>query len=185
MTTDLCRDRVDYVSNQPRRRGLEDAGNLTESQTAQVHGSPRRKGSLVVEMVVCTILLSVISLVLVPAIHAMQQQRQAIRFQTLSRIELNNLYQRLQEESKVASQNEAALSQLVALTDAFLARYPEATLSCRLPVASSTSLSAADGQLVPVSLRISTPQGLNQPDQECSVVVWLPAVSVAQGKEAE
>ena len=124
-----------------------------------------RSGSLVVEMVVCTILLGVISMVLVPSLHAVKEQRKAIRFQTLARIELNNLHQQLLHGTVVIAGSETLDGQLQ-LSSTFAARYPEADLV----------VSLEDGKevLSAVKLLIETTAGTSKPTHKCSVVVWLP-----------
>lgn len=130
-----------------------------------------RAGALVVEMVVCTILLGVVSLALVPAIHAVNQQRQAIRFQAFARIELNNLHQSMLHDTTGAAAAESAQNATVLLSTGFQSRYPLARLAV-----TEMELAAADHVkgLRARRLSIEQPAGSHKPAQKCTVVVWLP-----------
>ena len=89
------------------------------SRAALMSGASRRKGSLVVEIIVCTVLLSAVASVLVPGIRAISRQRKATRFDTLALIELNNV------ATKVRRLDRSEVN----LTNAFQSRYPEAELT--------------------------------------------------------
>lgn len=135
----------------------------------------RRQGSLVVEIVVCSIMLGVVTLLLVPSLQAVSRQRQAIRFETLAMIELNNLYQRLL--------NEPDVPETPKISQWFQRRYPSALLAIEPATANSgTTGGGADVAIANVQnsmkalrLSISRPSGTSRPDTVCSVVVWTPA----------
>lgn len=82
----------------------------------------QRRGSLMVEMVVCTVLLSVVAAILAPAIHGVKRQRIANRFETLALIELNNVAARLQAGNKMTASE-------LGLSTWFAGRYPDAELA--------------------------------------------------------
>lgn len=159
------------------------SGRQNEQSLQTPHRRPSsRRGVLVVEMVVCCVMLAMVSLILVPALRAVSQQRQAIRFSTLSAIELNNLHQRLQQTGQV-DEDKTELP----LSPWFRRRYPDAVLSIsRLPAAiqpdgavEANENQAAD-RLLSLRLTISRPTGSNRPDALCTVVVWVSQPIVAE-----
>ena len=79
-----------------------------------------------VEMVVCTVLLSVVAAILAPAIHGVKRQRIANRFETLALIELNNVAAKLQAGNKVTASE-------IELSTWFAERYPDAELALTSP----------------------------------------------------
>ena len=119
-----------------------------------------RRGSLLVEMVVCTVLLSVVAAILVPGIHAVHEQRKASRFDGMALIELNN-------QAAIATRNGISSPELSAW---FKERYPAATLS-------NEELQTENG-LTSVRLQITRPSVDSRPDVVRSLVVWI------EGKEA-
>ena len=126
-----------------------------------------RSGVLIVEMVICAILLGTVSLILVPSLHAVARQRQAIRFDTLAMIEINNLSQLLQHSSQFSAEPER-----LELSAWFRQRYSDAVLN----VSAVKAPSEIENTLRSYRLTVSRGQGAGMPDTECSVVVWLPAV---------
>ena len=124
-------------------------------------------------MVVCSIMLASVSLVLVPAIHGAGQQRKAIRFETLSMIELGNIRQKL-AAVQLAGADALSPDSAATLSDWYSRRFPESKLDVT-PVAGSTEPGIiAVGGIRPVRLTIHQPAGLNKPDWTVSVVVWIP-----------
>lgn len=79
-----------------------------------------------VEMVVCTVLLSVVAAILAPAIHGVKRQRIANRFETLALIELNNVAAKLRAGNKVTASE-------IELSTWFAERYPGAELALTSP----------------------------------------------------
>lgn len=130
-----------------------------------------RRGSLMVEMVVCTVMLSVVSAVLVPGIYAVHQQRKATRFETLTLLELNNL----------AAMATLQDPQTLKLSSWFANRYTQATLQIE-----EVTLPDAEPATGPMPVRLSitnaTPDGL--PEIKHSLVIW-PALSDTQPEAAE
>ena len=120
----------------------------------------QRGGSLLVETVVCTVLLSVIASIIVPSVRALSQQRKATRFDTLCLIELNNL------ATGIRHGNEEPV-----LTEAFSRRYPDVLLEIQRQESSEPfDLPAAD-----IVLRRPEINGL--PDTIRKLTIWLPAVA--------
>ncbi len=120
-----------------------------------------------VEMVICAILLGTVSLILVPSLHAVARQRQAIRFDTLVMIEINNLHQLLNHNSQFSEEPDR-----LELSPWFQQRYSDAVLKVSpviVPPESEDALRA-------YRLTVSRGQGAGMPNTNCSVVVWIPAV---------
>ena len=144
-----------------------------------VSGTSRR-GSLVIEMIVCTILLATVSLTLVPTIHAVQQQRKAVEFESLMIVELNNQHQLLQESDKY--------SDVACLSGWFSNRYPEASLELQPVAAPAEPDSKAEeglpspagfGSLLQAfEITIRHPGKEFQPEIVRSVMVWVPHMEV-------
>lgn len=140
---------------------------------APASGRHLRCGSIVVEMVVCSIMLGLVSLILVPSLHAVSRQRQAIRFDTLAAIELNNLHQFLLQHTASDSQPEPP-----PLSAWFHRRYPDARFTAAPLTSTTLPASAADTSgLQPLRLTIERPGSDRQPAATCSLVVWLPAAA--------
>ncbi|MEZ6039444.1 MAG: hypothetical protein R3C20_02990 [Planctomycetaceae bacterium] len=113
-------------------------------------------------MVVCTVLLGVVSLVLVPSLHGINQQRQAILFRQYAGIELNNLHQAVLHQNHLPGE----------CSESFRHRYPSSALTI-------SEVSTA----IPLRcyrLMISMPVGLHQPPAVVSVVIWKPDESEKQ-----
>jgi type II secretory pathway pseudopilin PulG len=127
--------------------------------TQQNPAARSRRGSLMVEMVVCTILLSVVSAVLVPGIFAVHQQRKATRYETFALLELNNL-------AAMTNQQEPTT---LKLSSWFTDRYSEAKLKIDEVTVPDAEPSAKHP---PIRLTIikATPEGL--PNVEHSLTIW-------------
>ena len=121
-----------------------------------------------VEMVVCTILLSVVAVVLVPGIHAVHAQRKATRFETLTLIELNNVAAQLMSATDLTTAK---------LTDSFTRRYADAELTVQPGEPDVASLR-------PVRITIRRPNGDAVPDTVRSLVVWVPPTATRTQKES-
>ena len=117
-----------------------------------------RKGSLIIEMVVCTVLLSVVTAVMVPGIYAVHQQRIATRYETLTLIELNNLAAQLTHQS----------DRDLTVSDWFHSRYPEVSLTV------SEIASDDDSRLKTFRLTLTRTRPGGHPDVNRSLVVWKP-----------
>ncbi len=122
----------------------------------------RRRGSLLVEMVVCTVLLSVVAALLVPGIHAVHEQRKAARFDAMAIIELNNLAAGIRRGVNT-----------VELSDWFQQRYPQTTFSA-VPVAGDAAGMAA------VRLVLTVPSTDARPDVVRTLVVWTEQQEAAE-----
>ena len=126
------------------------------------YGKRNRTGSLMVEMVVCTVLLSVVAAVLVPGIHAVHGQRKATRFDTYALIELHNQATLLRQQGTPSG---------LQLSPWFADRYAETQLA-----AEKVSIEEADGNdSAPIKLTITRPSANAKPDVVRSLVVWVPA----------
>lgn len=119
-----------------------------------------RRGSLLVEMVVCTVLLSVVAAVLVPGIHAVHEQRKATRFDTMVLIELNNQAAKLKTSGAGADPE---------LSGWFLKRYPECEIST--DVIEGDSATRKGMQAVRVTVTRTSVDG--QSGLARSLVVWV------------
>lgn len=121
-----------------------------------------------VEMVVCTILLSVVAVVLVPGVHAVHAQRKETRFETLTLLELNNLAAKLPHVDDPAE---------LKLSESFTSRYAEAELQLEPG-------QRDDASLLPVRITIRRPNGESRPDTSRSLVVWISDASDRVEKES-
>ncbi|MEQ9409683.1 MAG: hypothetical protein RIK87_18250 [Fuerstiella sp.] len=149
------------IINRRRRPSQARAERATISPAAPAcRGADCRRGSLLVEMVVCTIMLSVVAAVLVPGIHAIHKQRKATRFDTCALIELNNLAVQIAQ---------APTTDSVVLSDWFSARYPDASLE----IAPITADEAADSDLTPIRIAIVRPGIGARPDVKQTLVTWV------------
>lgn len=136
--------------------------NLIKSKQQTANSSratDARRGSLMVEMVVCTAMLSIVSAVLVPGIYAVHQQRKATRYATLTLLELNNL-------AAMAGQQDP---QTLKLSSWFTDRYRQTKLLVE-------DVTAPDGQTetdqTPVRLTIINTTADGKPDVKHSLVIW-------------
>ncbi len=131
-----------------------------------------RNGSLLTEMVVCTVLLSAVTAVLVPTIAKIIEQRKLIRFDTLCLVELYNVAIELQQRA-AASQDLAG----VKLSQSFVNRYPNATLAFEeIPGTEKDSLKS-------VKITIQKPCRIQTPDIRHSLTIWMPTGVQAQNSE--
>lgn len=153
---------------------------------AVFHGAARRRGAIVVEIVICSVMLATVSLILVPALTAVSRQRQEIRFKTLSMTEINNLHQDLLRESTAGKSLKSIAESGLQLSDWFRSRYAEASLHVTLlpevmpaeaaaesDVPAIQSAPVTTAALVPVRITISRPSGIERPDLTSSLVVWV------------
>ena len=121
-----------------------------------------RRGALLVEMVVCTVLLSLVATILVPAVHAIQKQRKAARCETLTLIELNN-------QAALLRQSNGEDSEHSALSDWFAKRYPGTDLTLT-PVAEG---SVDEGSSAAVKIAIRHPVDETGFGFNRSLTVWV------------
>jgi type II secretory pathway pseudopilin PulG len=118
--------------------------------------SGRRRGSLLLETVIASILLSTAIGILMPVLMSMKQQRLHHRFEALALVELQNLADRLRHDS----------AEPAALSDWFLDRYGTAELLVEpLPV------SEFPADLQGIRLTVLRPQE-GKPPLRVSLVVW-------------
>ncbi|MBL8815927.1 MAG: hypothetical protein JNL58_07835 [Planctomyces sp.] len=133
---------------------------------------PIRKGSLLTEMVVCTVLLSAVTAVLVPTIAKMIEQRKLIRFDAICLVELDNVAIELQQRA-AASEGLTGIK----LSESFLKRYPNATLALEeMPGTEKSPLKS-------VKITIQKPWRIQAPDIRHSLTIWLPTGVQAQNSE--
>lgn len=130
------------------------------------------RGSLMIEMVVCTVLLSVVTAVLAPGLFAVHQQRKLTRYDTHSLVELNNLA----ALATVQAPNELKLSAW------FTERYSTTELSVER---AENDTSDPDDVLQAIQLTIvrDTPEG--KPNIEHSLTIWLPKDTPSTEEAAE
>lgn len=144
-----------------------------------------RKGSLLTEMVVCTVLLSAVTAVLVPTVAKMIEQRKLIRFDTLCLVELDNVAAEIRHRS-AASQELSGIE----LTPSFARRYRDAVLV----IDDSPETNGAPTGSVPPgatdikglrSLKITIRKSWrpHAPDIVHSLIVWLPEGIQSQKSE--
>jgi len=112
-----------------------------------------------VEMVVCTILLSVVGLILAPAIQSVNRQRKSQRFETLTAIELQNLIERLQVTP-------ATPPDQTTLEPWYRQRFPRAELTV-------TAQPEAQTDLIRVHLQITRPDFGDYVEQTRTLVCWI------------
>ena len=121
----------------------------------------RRRGSLLTEGIIACLILGVAIGMLVPGLSAIGRQRQAMRFDTLAMIELNNIADVIKKtETKDAD---------VKVSDWFAARYADAVFEME-PL--TTDDEVTKDLLTSLRLTIHRPQVEGMPDQKVSVVVW-------------
>ena len=120
-----------------------------------------RRGSLLTEGIIACIILGVAIGMLVPGLAAIGRQRQAMRFNTLAMIELNNIEAGIRKHKTLA--NDIKVSRW------FSERYADASLAVE-PVPDSEGVT--NGILDGLRLVIRRPQADSMPDQKVSVVVW-------------
>ncbi len=119
---------------------------------------------MLTEGIIACLILGVAIGMLVPGLSAIGRQRQAMRFDTLAMIELNNI-------TDVISKTETKDPD-VNVSDWFAARYAEATFEME-PLTSE--IDTTEDLLNGLRLTIHRPQAEGMPDQKVSVVVWRKA----------
>ena len=125
--------------------------------TKQIH----RRGSILTEGIIACLILGVAIGMLVPGLTAIGRQRQAMRFDTLAMIELNNIADVI---TKTASKADD-----VKVSDWFAGRYANAVFEIEpLKTEDKVSKDLLNG----LRLTIHRPQAEGMPDQKVSVVVW-------------
>ncbi len=130
-------------------------------QFQQSKSTLNRRGSLLTEGIIACIILGVAISMLVPTLAAVGRQRQAMRFDTLAMIELNNI-------AAAISQPDIQ-STAIKVSKWFSDRYSEASLAVEpLPDPDDATNNILQG----LRLTIRRPQEESIPDQKVSVVVW-------------
>ncbi len=120
-----------------------------------------RCGSLLTEGIIACIVLGVAISMLVPALTAIGRQRQAMRFDTLAMIELNNIAASMRKDQTLPADMQ--------VSEWFSARYSEASLAVEpLPDSEDATKDLIEG----LRLTIRRPLAESLPDQKVSVVVW-------------
>ena len=120
-----------------------------------------RRGSLLTEGIIACIILGVAIGMLVPGLAAINRQRQAMRFDTLAMIELNNIDAGIRKHKTRSTD--------IKVSEWFSDRYAEASLAVELlPESEDATKNILEG----LRLTIRRPQAESMPDQKVSVVVW-------------
>lgn len=124
----------------------------------------RRRGSMLTEGVIACLILGVAIGMLVPGLTAIGRQRQAMRFDTLAMIELNNI-------ADVITKTDTQSAD-IKISDWFSGRYANAVFEMEpLKTDDDVSKDLLNG----LQLTIHRPQAEGMPDQKVSVVVWRTA----------
>ena len=124
----------------------------------------RRRGSMLTEGIIACLILGVAIAMLVPGLSAIGRQRQAIRFDTLAMIELNNI-------ANVITKTDTK-SPDIKISGWFAGRYANAVFEMEpLKTDDDVSKDLLNG----LRLTIHRPQAEGMPDQKVSVVVWRTA----------
>ena len=178
----VVRPRCDGRSN--LKSEILSADNRTTEDRVMKHHSARqpectlRRGSILIEAVVGAMILGVAMAMLVPGLTGIRRQRQALRFETLAMVELNNIAEFLPQLKPAATGIETAnpddpsLELPPELSPWFAARYTNAKLlSGVLPAADGAMSNGLQG----VRLTIHQPAFQSMPDLKVSVVVWQKA----------
>ena len=105
-----------------------------------------RNGSLISELVICTVVMGVVAAVLIPSVVAVGRQRQAVRFETHALIELNGLAARLKSHP----------NETPTLSESFGARYPQAELTVGERESQSSEFRLIELSLAPSESRRNT-----------------------------
>ena len=130
-------------------------------KSQQTNSSLNRRGSLLTEGIIACIVLGVAISMLVPVLSAIGRQRQAMRFDTLAMIELNNI--------AAVVRNSDVPSTEIKVSKWFSDRYSSASLVVEpLPAAEDATKDLLQG----LRLTIQRPLVDSMPDQKISVVVW-------------
>lgn len=123
-----------------------------------------------VEMVVCTVLLSVVTAVLAPGLYAVHQQRKLTRYDTHTLLELNNLAAKATQE----------VPSTLELSSWFADRYGAATLQ----VENIDADGASAGQQ-PIRLTIVRTLAEERPAIEHSLTIWKTVDASADEEASE
>ena len=132
-----------------------------------------RRGSILIEAVVGAMILGVAMAMLVPGLSGVRRQRQAVRFEILAMVELNNIAEFLPSLKPIAvdaaNHKDLVFEQTPELSPWFAARYANAQLTADiLPTVEGEVLNGLRG----IRLTIHRPAFEAMPDQKVSVVVW-------------
>jgi hypothetical protein len=120
-----------------------------------------RRGSLLTEGIIACMILGVAIGMLVPGLAAIGRQRQAMRFDTLAMIELNNIEADMRKHKTLATD--------IKVSRWFSDRFADASLAVEpLPDAEDATTEILSG----LRLTLRRPQAESMPDQKVSVVVW-------------
>lgn len=123
--------------------------------------NPHPRGALLVEGVVACLILGVAIGMLVPALTAIGRQRQAMRFDALAMIELNNISSLVRASAVPVAD--------IRISPWFSDRYSDARLTAEsLPGIDETVHTSMEA----IRLSIRRPQIESVPDQTVSIVVW-------------
>ncbi len=119
------------------------------------------RGSLLVEGVVACLILGVAIGMLVPALTAIGRQRQAMRFDTLAMIELNNISALVRASAVPVAE--------IRISDWFSDRYSDARLMAEsLPEIDDMTSRSMEA----IRFSIQRPRVESVPGQTVSIVVW-------------
>ena len=132
---------------------------------------PGRRGSLLVEMVVMTMVISVVAAVLLPMLTSIRTASLNSRYARLAVIELSNLRTRMEQLPQVTEAELAEQIKSVTLEEWFQKRYPESELSIAIVSDEATRIS---DHLIPLRLTLagSDSEG-NRRRADVSIVAWM------------
>lgn len=139
-------------------------------------GGAGRPGALMVEMVICCVLLTAFTAMLVPGVASVHQQRKQMRFDVLALIELNNAAAKIRAESP-AQPSEVSVSEL---SRWFLQRYPDAELTVTEFPSDNSDALIDPFQMQAVQLSISRSVGQSGRESRRNLTVWLPQRQAAE-----
>jgi type II secretory pathway pseudopilin PulG len=133
----------------------------------------RRKGSVLIEMVVMTIVVSVVATVLLPMLSAVRKTSRATKYEHLAMIELNNIHERLQAMSQT-ERDEILSGESAILTGTwFQQRYPQSQLTVTSAASAAPPIQPS---LQPFRITIAYQDTVHYPGRNpVTVVVWVPA----------
>jgi hypothetical protein len=148
---------------------------------SQHHRTGCHRGSILLEAVVGAMILGVAMALLVPGLTSVRRQRQAVRFETMAMVELNNIAEFLPDlnvTTNDGSDDSGTLefSETPQLSEWFTARYSGAELDVELlPPAPNDPVESLYG----VRLTIQRPASDFLPNQKVSTVVWKVSQEIA------
>jgi type II secretory pathway pseudopilin PulG len=122
----------------------------------------KRRGVMLLEVVIAAIILSTAMALLVPGLAASARQREQRRFEVLSRLELGNL--RVVAESRGTSATAGQLS----LSGWFQRQYPDAVLQVESVATNSDSWPCGDG----LRFSITRPDAGSSSPVVISLICW-------------